>query len=127
MDTAFVIDSSLCNDLDNWNRILKFVQKLVTFFDVSKPVGRVALIPFSTDANVALNFGTLTGNLLNGVEVNKRVSLLKCLGGSRQIATALALTENKVLTRESGMRDNVSRVRKVPVQFEIPLIINPLY
>ena len=113
MDTTFVIDSSVCDDLDNWNRVLKFVQELVTFFDVSKPVGRIALIPFSTDGKVVLKFNTLTGTLLNSEEVNTRVSLLECKGGSRQIDKALVLAENEVLTRESGMRDGVSRVRKV--------------
>ena len=110
MDTTFVIDSSVCDDPDNWNRVLKFVKTLVTFFDVSKPIGRIALIPFSTDAEVVLKFNTLTGSLLNGEEVNRRVGLLLCQGGSRRIDKALDLADKEVLTQAGGMR-GVSRVR----------------
>ena len=111
MDTTFIIDSSVCDDPNNWNRVLKFVQSLVTYFDVSPSVGRIALIPFSTDANVVLKFNTLTGNLLNGDEVNGRVGLLQCQGGSRRIDKALELADKQVLSQAGGVRD-VSRVRK---------------
>ena len=111
MDTTFVIDSSVCDDPGNWNRVLKFVQRLVTFLDVSKPVGRIALIPFRSDAEVVLKFNTLTGSLLNGDEVNRRVGLLQCQGGSRRIDKALDLADKEVLTPAGGIR-NVSRVRE---------------
>ena len=110
MDTTFIIDSSVCDDPSNWNRVLEFVQTLVTYFDVSPSVGRIALIPFSTDAQVVLKFNTLTGNLLNGEEVNRRVGLLQCQGGSRRIDKALDLADKEVLTQAGGMR-GVSRVR----------------
>ena len=89
--------------------MLTFVQTLVTYFDVSPSVGRIALVPFSTDANVVLKFNTLTGNLLNGDEVNRRVGLLQCQGGSRRIDKALDKADKEVLTQAGGMRD-VSRV-----------------
>ena len=111
MDTTFIIDSSLCDDPNNWNRVLKFVQTLVTYFDVSPSVGRIALVPFGTDATVVLKFNTLTGNLLNGEEVNRRVGLLQCQGGSRRIDKALDQTDKEVLTKAGGMR-GVSRVRE---------------
>ena len=112
MDTTFIVDASVCDDLDKWNRVLKFVQTLVTFFDVSKPVGRIAVIPFSTDAKVVLKFNTLTGNLLNGEEVNRRVGALQCQGGLRRIDKALGLAEKEVVTTEGGIR-GVSRVRNL--------------
>ena len=109
MDTTFVIDASLCEDLGDWNRLLKFVQTLVRFYDVSPTVGRVALVLFSTNADVVLKFNTLTGELLNGDEVNRRVSLLQCRGGSRRIDKALDLTCKEVVTAEGGAR-GVSKV-----------------
>ena len=109
MDTTLIIDSSVCENESDWNRLLKFVQTLVTFFNVS-PSSRIALIPFSTDANVVLKFNTLTGSLLNDAEVNKRVALLKCQGGFRRIDKALDLADKEVLTPEGGMR-NISRVK----------------
>ena len=105
MDTTFIIDASVCDELTNWNRVLKFVQTLVTFYNVSPSGGRIALIPFSTEATVVLKFNTLTGSLLNGDEVNRRVGLLQCQGGSRRIDKALELVENDVLTPAGGMRD----------------------
>ena len=110
MDTTFIIDASVCDKSENWNRVLNFVQTLVTYFDVSKPVGRIALIPFSTDAKVVLKLNSLSGELLNGKEVNKRVSALQCQGGSRRIDKALELAAKEVVTTENGLRAGVSRV-----------------
>ena len=112
MDTTFIIDASVCDVDSNWNRLLQFVQTLVTFFNVSPSGGRIALIPFSTDANVVLKFNTLTGSLLNGEEVNNRVGQLKCQGGFRRIDKALDLVEKEVLTPAGGMRD-ISRVQEL--------------
>lgn len=109
MDTTFIIDSSLCDSDSDWNRLLYFIQALVTHFNVSPSGGRIALIPFSTGAKAALKFNTLTGSLLNGEEVNKRVGKLECQGGSRRIDKALDLAGNEVLIPTAGMRD-VSRV-----------------
>ena len=93
---------------------LKFVQTLVTFFNVSPSGGRIALIPYSTNANVVLKFNTLTGRLLNGDEVNRRVGLLQCQGGSRRIDKALDLADKDVLTSGGGVRD-ISRVKRFSV------------
>ena len=109
MDTTVVIDASVCDDLGNWNRVLKFVESLVNFYNVSPSGGRIALVPFSSNATVVLKFNTLTGSLLNGDEVKRRVGLLQCQGGSRRIDKALELVEKEVLTRAGGMR-NTSRV-----------------
>ena len=109
MDTTFIVDSSLCDSDSDWNRLLYFIQALVTHFNVSPSGGRIALIPFSTGAKAALKFNTLTGSLLNGEEVNKRVGKLECQGGSRRIDKALDLAGNEVLIPTAGMRD-VSRV-----------------
>ncbi|CAH3037506.1 unnamed protein product [Porites evermanni] len=108
MDTTFIIDSSLCDSDSDWNRLLYFIQALVTHFNVSPSGGRIALIPFSTGAKAALKFNTLKGSLLNGEEVNKRVGKLECQGGSRRIDKALDLADNEVLIPTAGMRD-VSR------------------
>ena len=112
MDTIFIIDSSFCESDGNWQRLLRFVQTLVSFFNVSPSGGRIALIPYASDAKVSLKFDTLTGNLLNGKEVNRRVGNLDCQGGSRRIDKALELADKNVLIPSAGMRD-VSRVRNI--------------
>ena len=111
MDTTFIIDSSLCDSDSNWNRLRYFIQTLVRFFNVSPSGSRIALIPFGTTANVVLMFNTLTGSLLNGDEVNRRVGLLQCQSGNRRIDKALDLADKEVLTLEGGMRD-ISRVKE---------------
>ena len=110
MDTTFVIDSSLCDSDSYWIRLRYFVQTLVTYFNVSSSGGRIALVPFGTDASVVLKFNTLTGSLLNGAEVNRRLDRLQCQGGSRRIDKALDLVDTEVLTSAGGMRD-ISRVK----------------
>ena len=111
MDTTFIIDSSVCDNSSNWNRLLYFVQTLVNFFDVSPSGGRIALVTFNSDAKVVLKFNTLSGSLLNSTEVNRRVSSLQCQGGLRRIDKALELADKEVLTTAGGMRD-ISRVIK---------------
>ena len=122
MDTTFIIDSSLCDSDSNWNRLLYFVQTFVTFFNVSPSGGRIALIPFGTDANVVLKFNTLTGSLLNGAEVNRRVGLLPCKGGFRRIDKALDLADKEVLTPKGGMRD-ISKVKNFSMALHYSCIV----
>ena len=111
MDTTFIIDSSVCDDSGNWNRLLYFVKTLVSFFNVSPSGGRIALITFNSDAKVVLKFNTLSGSLLNSTEVNRLVSSLQCQGGLRRIDKGLELADKEVLTTAGGMRD-ISRVIK---------------
>ena len=111
MDTTFIIDSSVCDNSGNWNRLLYFVQTLVSFFNVSPSGGRIALVTFNSDAKVVLKFNTLSGSLLNSTEVNRLVSSLQCQGGLRRIDKGLELADKEVLTTAGGMRD-ISRVIK---------------
>ena len=56
MDTTFVIDSSVCDDADNWNSVLNFVKTLVRFFDVSVPIERIPSFEKNmADAKSAVN------------------------------------------------------------------------
>ena len=102
MDTTFVIDSSVCDDDNDWNRLLNYVQYLVSFFWLPYE-SRIALVQFSTDAKVLLKFDTSFDNFL--YEVRRRVGQLKCLGGSRRIDKALELVDKEVLTAAGGMKD----------------------
>ena len=109
MDTTFIIDSSVCDNSGNWNRLLYFVKTLVSFFNVSPSGSRIALVTLNSDAKVVLKFNTLSGSLLNSTEVNKLVSSLQCQGGLRRIDKALEVADKEVLTTAGGMRD-ISRV-----------------
>ena len=109
MDTTFVIDSSLCDSESNWNRLLYFVQTLVNYFNVSPSGGRVAFVPYGTNASVVLKFNSLSGINLNGAEVKKRLDGLRCQGGFRRIDKALDLVDREVLTPAGRLRD-ISRV-----------------
>lgn len=109
MDTSFIIDSSECATRRNWFLMLNFIQTLVNFFDVSPAGGRIALLQYSTNANVVLKFNTLTGSLLNGAEVVRKVGRLQCQEGLRRIDKALELADKEILTSAGGMR-NISRV-----------------
>ena len=118
METTFIIDSSVCGSDSDWNRLLYFVQTLVSFFNVSPNPsgGRIALIPYATDASVALKFNTLTGSRLSEAEVNRQIGLLKCQGGFRRIDKALDLADKEVLTPAGGVRD-ISKVKASRIHF----------
>lgn len=106
MDTTFIVDSSGCASRRNWTRLLNFLQTIVSFFNVSPSGGRVAVIQFSTQANVDLKFNTLTGSLLNGAEVNRQMSRLRCQRGFRRIDRGLEVAGKEVLTSEGGLGNN---------------------
>ena len=56
MDTTFVIDSSVCDDADNWNSVLNFVKMSVRFFDMSVPIeGIPSFEKNMADAKSAVN------------------------------------------------------------------------
>ena len=110
MDATIIIDSSECVSRRNWVHLLNFVQTLVSFFNVSPAGSRIALIQYSTDANVVLKFNTLTGNLLNGAEVTRQIGRLQCLRGSRRTDKGLELADKEVLTPAAGLR-NITKVR----------------
>ena len=112
MDTTFIIDSSGCVSRRKWIHVLNFVQTLVSFFNVSPSGGRIALVQYSTNANVVLKFNTLTGSLLNGAEVNRQIGRLRCQRGFRRTDKALEMVHKEVLTSAAGLR-NVSRVNSL--------------
>lgn len=129
METTFIIDSSVCGSDSDWNRLLYFVQTLVSFFNVSPSPsgGRIALIPYATDASVALKFNTLTGSRLSEAEVNRQIGLLKCRGGFRRIDKALDLADKEVLTPAGGVRD-ISKVKASRIHFSFhPQHLHKLY
>lgn len=109
MDTTFIIGSSGTGCSRNWTLLLSFVQTLNTHFGVSPSGSHVALIPYSTDAKLALKFNTLPDSLLNVAEVNSQIARLRCQRGFNRIDRAMELAYNEVLTTAAGMRD-VSRV-----------------
>lgn len=99
--------------------MLNFIQTLVNFFDVSPAGGRIALLQYSTNANVVLKFNTLTGSLLNGAEVVRKVGRLHCQEGLRRIDKALELADKEILTSAGGMR-NISRVNTLTTAMFFP-------
>lgn len=99
--------------------MLNFIQTLVNFFDVSPAGGRIALLQYSTSANVVLKFNTLTGSLLNGAEVVRKVGRLQCQEGLRRIDKALELADKEILNSAGGMR-NISRVNTLTTAMFFP-------
>ena len=99
--------------------MLNFIQTLVNFFDVSPAGGRIALLQYSTNANVVLKFNTLTGRLLDGAEVVRKVGRLQCQEGLRRIDKALELADKEILTSAGGMR-NISRVNTLTTAMFFP-------
>lgn len=99
--------------------MLNFIQTLVNFFDVSPAGGRIALLQYSTNANVVLKFNTLTGSLLNGAEVVRKVGRLQCQEGLRRSDKALEHADKEILTSAGGMR-NISRVNTLTTAMFFP-------
>ena len=122
MDTTFIIGSSGSVGSRNWIRLLSFVQTLNTLFGVSPSGSHVALIPYSTDAKLALKFNTLPDSLLNVAEVNRQIARLRWQRGFNRIDKAMALAAKEGLTTAAGIRD-VSKVNWMHIVVKVIVLM----
>lgn len=105
MDVLFVLDSSSNVGSSNWNKILSFVNQIVTSLNIGDTATRVGVITFSDSASVSISLNAYfnKGQLVNAI-LN-----LGLLNGGRNIQNALQTARN-TFTTAFGARPEVPHV-----------------
>ena len=111
LDFAIFVDTSGSISRRNFQRLLRFIRSILKGFEIGEDLTRVALIEYSTNASVQLNFNDLTGSNLNSYNVDMRVRSIPHRRGATYIDRALRLADEKVFNYKAGMRNYVKKVR----------------
>lgn len=105
-----MVDASDSIGRFNWNIKKYFIKKILDSFRISEDGVHVAILVYSTNADLLLKFNTLTGKYLNSVNVNKYVDNMQWTRGYTFIDKALDLANIQIFDKSAGMRDDVPKV-----------------
>lgn len=91
--------------------MLDFLNEMVKAFNVGADKTHVAVVAYSTRAQVELQFNTLTGSSVTEEEYKRRIDRIRFQRGFTFIDKALLLADTDVFTTAAGMRQQVPQVR----------------
>lgn len=113
LDFAIIVDTSGSISRRNFRLLLRFIRAILAGFEIGEDLTHVALIEYSTEASVQLNFNDLTGRKLDRYNVDMRVRNLPHRRGATYIDRALRLADKDVFNYTAGMRNFVKKVRLI--------------
>lgn len=90
----------------NWNLMLEFVQKIVQAFPIGRDATQLAIVKFSTNANVEFYLDRYTDK----ADLLKAINELVHPSGETNIAAALRRMRTDVFTSHRGDRANVKNI-----------------
>ena len=109
-DLAFIVDSSGSISRKNFARMKQFLKLVVSEFNIGPEGTHVAVVVYSTNAQVVHTFNVPRGQQLTAERVTSNIDALPHLRGLTFIDKALRLAENNVFVEASGMRRNALKV-----------------
>jgi uncharacterized protein YegL len=109
-DVAFLIDSSGSVGRRNWVRLLTFVTSTISKLNVGPTATHIAIVRYSSAAEVDFTFRTLTGSRVSAASYNKVIKGLRWQRGFTYIDRAIVMADRQVFTPAGGMRANVPKV-----------------
>ena len=117
-DVAFIVDSSGSIGRRNWLRMLQFLKDMVKAFNVGPDKTHVAVLAYSTGANVEFRFNRLTGSAITEAAYYGLIDRIRFQRGYTFIDKALLLADREIFTQANGMR---SQLPQVPRMFHTPI------
>ena len=114
VDIAFLVDSSGSIGRRNWRKIKIFIITIIQQITVSSEGNHVAVIMFSTSAEVVFKFNTLQGSSVTVEEYSRLIDGMYWQRGWNFMDKALILAKNEIFTFQGGMRQHVPKVRIFP-------------
>ena len=109
-DVAFIVDSSGSIGRRNWAKMLEFIKEMVKAFNVGADKTHIAVVAYSTNAEVAFKFDALTGPSVTEEGYGRLIDHIKFQKGFTFIDKALLLADKEVFTTAAGMRPEVPQV-----------------
>lgn len=95
------------------SQVIDYANALVEFFNVGPKRSNVGIITYGTEAELAMDFNTFQGDNLSPENVQDLIDNLVPQGGDRFIDKALILANERLFTKEAGMRVNDNDTLKV--------------
>lgn len=112
-DVAFIVDSSGSIGRRNWVKMLQFLKDLVKAFNVGPQKTHIAVVAYSTNANVEFRFNRLTGSAVSEEGYNGLIDRIRFQRGFTFIDKALKLANEQIFSTNFGMRPALPQVWKV--------------
>ena len=109
-DVAFIVDSSGSIGRRNWLKMLQFLKDMVKAFNVGPDKTHVAVLAYSTGANVEFRFNRLTGAAVTEEGYYGLIDRIRFQRGYTFIDKALLLADREIFTTAAGMRPELPQV-----------------
>ena len=109
-DVAFIVDSSGSIGRRNWAKMLEFIKEMVKAFNVGADKTHIAVVAYSTNAEVAFKFDALTGPSVTEEGYGRLIDRIRFQRGFTFIDKALRLANKEVFTTAAGMRPELPQV-----------------
>ena len=90
--------------------MLDFLKKVIDAFNVGPDGTHVAVVAYSSDANLEFTFNTLSGSQVTAEEYGKLIDRIRFQRGFTYIDKALIMADEQVFTTAAGMRPEVPQV-----------------
>lgn len=95
----------------SWTRILVFLKRLVSHFDVSPEKVNIGVVSYDSNIKVENSFKSLTPSLLNVEEIQRIIGNIVWRKGSSKLDKTLENIEKQLFNTGKGMRPNSLKVR----------------
>ena len=112
-DVAFIVDSSGSIGRRNWLRMLQFLKDMVKAFNVGPDKTHIAVLAYSTGANVEFRFNRLTGAAVTEEGYYGLIDRIRFQRGYTFIDKALLLADREIFTTADGMRPELPQASTV--------------
>ena len=109
-DVAFIVDSSGSIGRRNWIKMLQFLKDMVKAFNVGPDKTHIAVVAYSTGANVEFRFNRLTGSDITEEGYYGLIDRIRFQRGYTFIDKALLLADGEIFTTADGMRPELPQV-----------------
>ena len=109
-DVAFIVDSSGSIGRRNWVTMLQFLKDMVEAFDVGPQKTHIAVVAYSTNANVEFRFNRLTGSAVSEEGYYGLIDRIRFQRGFTFIDKALKLANEQIFSTNFGMRPALPQV-----------------
>jgi len=107
---AFLVDSSGSIGRRNWVKMLQFLKDMVKAFNVGPDKTHIAIVAYSTAANLEFKFDRLKGSQITEAGYNGLIDRIRFQRGFTFIDRALILADQQVFQRSAGMRPELPQV-----------------
>jgi len=104
------VDSSGSIGRRNWVKMLQFLKDMVKAFNVGPDKTHIAVIAYSSRANLEFKFDRLKGSQITEAGYYSLIDRIRFQRGFTFIDKALILADQQVFQRSAGMRPELPQV-----------------